>query len=132
MEGAAEPGERLGLPKTGPGSVPGVGRRFVALLLDFVACGLVVGVFLDGTARRIVEIVVVAVFYALTSSLFGQTFGMRLLGLRVVDVESGKPPRLWSAVLRTLLLLLIFPAALYDRDRRGLHDHVARTVVVRS
>ena len=112
--------------------MPGVGRRLVALLLDFVACGLVVGLFLDGTARRIVEILVVAAFYVLTTAVFGQTFGMRLLGLRVIDVESGRPPRLWSAILRTLLLLLIFPAALYDRDRRGLHDHVARTVVVRA
>jgi uncharacterized RDD family membrane protein YckC len=32
---------------------------------------------------------------------------------------------------RTLLLALVIPAVVYDRDRRGLHDKVGATVVVR-
>jgi uncharacterized RDD family membrane protein YckC len=36
------------------------------------------------------------------------------------------------AMLRTLLLAVIVPAALVDADGRGLHDKVTGTVVVRT
>ena len=36
------PGQRLGLPESGPGSIAGFGRRIAALLIDwFIAYGLV-------------------------------------------------------------------------------------------
>ena len=35
------PGERLGLPATGPGSIARVGRRFAALAIDWAAAVLV-------------------------------------------------------------------------------------------
>jgi hypothetical protein len=35
-------------------------------------------------------------------------------------------------VVRTVLLLLLVPAAVWDRDTRGLHDKAAGTVEVRS
>jgi len=33
-------------------------------------------------------------------------------------------------VLRTVLLAALVPAVVWDRDRRGLHDRAAGTVVV--
>jgi hypothetical protein len=33
--------------------------------------------------------------------------------------------------VRTLLLVLVVPALIWDRDYRGLHDRAANSVVVR-
>ena len=34
-------------------------------------------------------------------------------------------------MIRAVLICLVIPAVVYDRDRRGLHDRAANTVVVR-
>jgi uncharacterized RDD family membrane protein YckC len=36
-----------------------------------------------------------------------------------------------DALVRTILLMLLIPAVIWDRDQRGLHDRLARTAVVR-
>jgi uncharacterized RDD family membrane protein YckC len=35
------------------------------------------------------------------------------------------------ALARTLMICLVVPPVIYNRDRRGLHDLAARTVTVR-
>ena len=52
--------------------------------------------------------------------------------MRVVDVATGGRLGLGRIALRTALIMLVFPAAVYDRDQRGLHDRIARSVVVRG
>ena len=54
--------------------------------------------------------------------------GKRLLGLRVVRLD-GRPVGLW-ALPRTILLMLVVPAMMMDRDLRGLQDKAAGTVVI--
>jgi uncharacterized RDD family membrane protein YckC len=44
----------------------------------------------------------------------------------------GRPVGLPRAALRTLLLVLLVPAVVTDRDGRGLHDKAAGTVVVHA
>jgi hypothetical protein len=44
-------GERLGLPESGPGAVAGIGRRFVALAIDWLACVLIANLVLSGSRR---------------------------------------------------------------------------------
>jgi hypothetical protein len=36
-----------------------------------------------------------------------------------------------AIVLRSVLLVLVIPALIWDRDGRGLHDRLARAVQVR-
>ncbi|MFJ1755240.1 RDD family protein [Kitasatospora sp. NPDC088134] len=70
----------------------------------------------------------------------GQTFGKRLARVRVVAAGGSRPPGFGRSLLRwplrglgTLLLLLGPLAALLDRPaRRGWHDRLARTRVVRA
>ncbi len=66
----------------------------------------------------------------LTVGTVGFTPGKRLLGLRVA-AEGGGRLSLPRVVLRTLLLLVVIPAVIWDRDGRGLHDRLARSVQVR-
>jgi len=66
----------------------------------------------------------------LLTAISGLTVGKRLLGMRTIRTNGGRPGFKWAA-LRTLLLLFVVPACLTDRDQRGLHDRAADTIVVR-
>ena len=48
----------------------------------------------------------------------------------MVALDTGRVNPL-RALLRTVLLCLAIPALIWDRDGRGLHDRLARTVEVR-
>ena len=119
---------RLGLPEAGPGSVAGFGRRIVALTLDWWLSVLIARGLLGLSPGWVVA--VVAVEYIVLLPTLGLTVGMRITGIRVANIFGGLPR--WPAVVvRTVLLLLVIPAVVYDRDGRGLHDRAAGTVVVR-
>jgi uncharacterized RDD family membrane protein YckC len=72
------------------------------------------------------------------TALAGATLGQRALGLRVVRGDGGRPGFL-RALVRVIGLLAGFaPGGLgvlwiaFDREKRGFHDHLARTYVVRG
>ncbi len=129
-------GERLGLPESGPGSVAGFGRRLLALVIDWLACLLLVRLFLPqidyGTPDS--SLATLGFFLAeltLFTWLVGASFGQRLLGLAVVRLDGGGGPGLVRAFLRSVQICLVVPAVIWDRDSRGLHDRSLGTVVVR-
>jgi uncharacterized RDD family membrane protein YckC len=129
-EPGAYAGERLGLPESGPGSVARFGRRLAAVAIDWIACVLIARAF---SSHPALPLGVFAVENLVLLASLGSTFGMRLLGLRVVSLrEPGHLPAAWRALVRTVLLCLVIPAFIWDRDGRGLHDKAAGTVVVRA
>ena len=73
---------------------------------------------------------VFAAQYIVLVSLIGRTIGMRLFGIAVMRLDGHRITFPW-VVVRTLLLMLVVPAVIYDRDQRGLHDKAANSVVVR-
>ena len=120
-------GERLGLPGSGPGSVAGFGVRLVAYLVDSIACAVIAwGLFREPAYTLPIFALEVLALTWLSSGSAGQL----VRGLRVVRLD-GRPVGLPRALLRTVLLLLLIPALIWDRDGRGLHDKAAGTVVVR-
>jgi uncharacterized RDD family membrane protein YckC len=127
-------GERLGLPRTGPGSIAPVGRRIAALFVDWILCVLIAyGLIARGDAQA-ANTWTIVVFFAeslLFVGLVGFTPGKRLLGLRLVRVDDGGRVSFAQAALRAFLLVLVIPAVIWDRDTRGLHDKAVRAVQVR-
>jgi uncharacterized RDD family membrane protein YckC len=128
------PGERLGLPQEGPGAVAGYGRRLVALLVDWMIALLLTQILSavlqwnPGT-RSLATLAVFGVLAWLLSAIFGTTAGKRLAGIRLARLDGRPVGFLWSFE-RAVLLVLLVPAVLWDRDHRGLHDRAANTVVV--
>ena len=121
-------GQRLGRPPTGPGSIAGFGARVVAYLIDSAACALIAyGLIRD----QQLTLVVFAVEVLVLTWLAGGSAGQLAYGLRVVRLD-GEPVGLVRAAVRTVLLVLLIPALIWDRDGRGLHDRAVGTVVVRS
>lgn len=122
------PGERLGLPESGPGSIATFGRRVVALLID-MACAALIGLaFFDYSpwATNIVFALVQLVFIP----TLGGSPGHRIMGLCLVRV-TGEWVGVWRPIIRTALLFLLIPAVVSDDDHRGLHDKVAGTMLLR-
>ena len=92
--------------------------------------------WLVGSVIAVAGVVVEVVYFAGFWSTTGQTPGMRLMHLRVVD-GSGSVPGLTRSMLRFVglalaifLLFVGFLPALVDSRRRALQDFLAGTVVV--
>jgi uncharacterized RDD family membrane protein YckC len=129
--GPARPrGVRLGLPSEGTGSVATIGRRAAAFAVDSLGSALVAGAFTAPDLPRNWSLLVFCIEYVFFTAIFGQTPGMRLLRLRVIRLDTGRPLGVWRALVRTGLLVLLVPALITDRDRRGLHDKATGAVVV--
>ena len=68
----------------------------------------------------------------------GQSFGKRFVGLRVIRAD-GQPMNYQTALIRLLIYLvsmlfagLGFLWMLWDENQRGLHDKIAKTLVIKE
>jgi uncharacterized RDD family membrane protein YckC len=104
----------------------------LAYLVDAVVAALVAALFTAPELPRTWSLLSFGLIYVVTLVAFGQTPGMRLLGLRLAHPAEGQRLALWRAVVRTALLVLLIPALVVDADGRGLHDRLTDTAVVRE
>lgn len=114
----------------GHGEPPSLARRFGALVVDWVLCVLVAGLFANARRSPWAPPLVLIVEYAFFLGLFAQTPGMRVANIRCVSWRTDRPVGIVAAALRGALLCLVIPALVMDQYRRGLHDRAAGTVVV--
>lgn len=132
----AHPGEALGLPETGPGSLAPMGRRLAALLVDWlIAYGLAALALAFGAiSKEMLATAVLVIWFLLgvvAVRLFGFTPGQFALGLQVVAVDGRVPVGIGRVAVRGLLVGMVIPALFTDWDGRGLQDRVTGTAVVR-
>ncbi len=103
---------------------------------------LVVGLIVEKNGPVVFWAILLVILVFLYCFIFiaarGQTPGKRLVGVRVVTWY-GEPPTLVRSLVRTFgyllsaaLLWLGFIWIGFDREKRGLHDWIAGTYVVRS
>jgi uncharacterized RDD family membrane protein YckC len=123
-------GASLGLPSAGPGSLASFGTRVVAYFVDAIASALAAGLFTAPELPGYWSLLTFGLLTVGTLAAFGQTPGMRLLGLRLAHPAPGERLAVWRAVVRTALLMLLVPALVVDADGRGLHDRLTDTAVV--
>lgn len=138
--GHTYPGERLGLPEDGPGSIAKLGRRFGALIVDWACATVIAMAFFGYDAFALPEeagltqfapLVLFAAIQILFIPLIGGSPGHRIFGMRL-QLATGGWTGLWRPVIRTLLLVVVIPPLIWDADNRGLHDKAAGTVLVRG
>jgi uncharacterized RDD family membrane protein YckC len=130
------PGQRLGLPRTGPRSLARMGRRIAALFVDWlIAYGLAALAMSFGlvsmTSLSTAVLLSWFVLGAVSVRLFGFTPGQFALGLMVVPVDGRQHVGFGRAVVRGILIAVVIPALITDADWRGLQDKVTNTAVVR-
>ncbi|KHK97331.1 transporter [Microbacterium mangrovi] len=123
------PGERLGLPETGRGSIARPGRRIAALAIDWACAVLISVAFFQYNQWATLEV------FALVQIVFlptlGGSPGHRIMGLRLMLLPGGWVG-VWRPIVRTVLLVLVIPAVIWDPDQRGLHDKAVGTVLIRG
>ena len=160
------PGERFGLPQTGPRSVGRVGRRIVALAIDWGMSGLIVSLLMGANYFELLDSAVTAseafrklnngqtqaqmqqasdalvmhqtlvgltfvVLQVLAIWTIGGSIGHRIMGLYVVNIRGGALTW-WRPIVRSVMLVLVIPALVWDSDQRGFHDKIAGTILLRS
>jgi hypothetical protein len=130
----AYPGETLGLPEKGPGSLAPMGLRVMALLIDWlISYGLAaLALGFGAISKEMLATAVLVIWFVLgvvSVRLFGFTPGQLVLGLGVVGLDGRLG--LGRLVVRGLLVGLVIPPLFTDWDGRGLQDRVTGTAVVR-
>ena len=146
--------DRIGRSQAGSSGFAGVATRAVVLVVDGLAIAvvyaLVAGVlglvsYLVGGLRPtwLVETLVGGLWALVAGSYLvffwsttGRTPGMHVMRVHVRD-RTGRPPGVMRSILRVVVtwlsivpLFLGYVTVLFDKDRRGLPDLVARTEVI--
>ena len=130
------PGQRLGLPAEGSGSLAGMGRRAGALVIDWLisyglaGLGLAAGAY-DSSFLATAVLVIWFVMGVAAVRLFGFTPGQYALGLQVASIDHRIHVGTGRAAVRGLLIALVIPALFTDTDGRGFQDRLTATAVVR-
>ncbi|PNI08012.1 RDD family protein [Arthrobacter sp. AFG7.2] len=122
------PGERLGLPESGPGSIARAGRRIAAIMIDWGIALLISNFAFGGDAWA--TLAIFAVEQVLLIGTLGYSIGHRVMGIHVVKA-GGAPAGPLAALVRSVLLCLVIPAVIFDPDHRGLHDKAMNTLLLR-
>ena len=130
------PGNRLGLPEAGPGSVVSLLRRALAFFIDYFASMAIAHLFapsLDylSNSFRLLTLEIMFGQMVLFTALIGASFGQRLLRIRVASIN-GQRLGVGRVIVRTLLIFLVIPAVIWDRDGRGMHDRIVGSVSVKA
>jgi uncharacterized RDD family membrane protein YckC len=128
---------------TGGASGPRAGfwRRFAAVFVDGIILSIPYWVLLaivsQGAASGLTILIDLAYFTYLEGSDSGQTIGKKLLGIRVIDFNSGGSigyPRAFGRYLGRYIsgfvLLLGYLWMLWDREKQTWHDKLVSSVVV--
>ncbi|MCH9721421.1 MAG: RDD family protein [Actinomycetia bacterium] len=134
--GDGVPGQRLGLPPDGPGSLARSGRRIAALMVDWMIAyglaglGMAVG-FFNISFLATAVLLIWFILGVVSVRLFGFSPGQYLLGLRVASIDNRLHVGTGRAAARGLMIALVIPALFTDSDGRGIQDRVTATAVVR-
>jgi hypothetical protein len=104
-------------------------RRAVGLVVDWAVSLLISALFVHGRVA-LWPLLVLAVMNVVLVTMIGTTLGMRVAGTKIIPWGPGSPWPLRVAV-RTVLLLLVVPAAIGGASGRPLHDRIAGTAIVR-
>ncbi|WP_230976620.1 RDD family protein [Georgenia wutianyii] len=106
----------------------GLGRRVVALAVDWAIANAISAGFLDNDPLATLGVFAVMTWLLLATR--GATIGHTLLGLQVCTVDGG-PVSPLQALIRTVSLCVVVPAVVWGLDGRGLHEVWAGTTIVR-
>ncbi len=129
------PGQSLGLPAAGPGSLATWRSRVAALTVDWAASMVLavaafgVGVLNQPGWRSWMILAVFFVQRTILTTFAGGSFGQLLARIGVVRLEGG-PVGFGRSLARAAMICLVLPAVVIGAERRGLDDLALGTVVV--
>jgi uncharacterized RDD family membrane protein YckC len=88
------------------------------------------GIWNGPGAREWLPLIVFALEAWVLTTLVGGSAGQLVVGV-MVRRTSGAPLDAARALLRTVLICLVIPPVIYNRDQQGLHDLAVDSIAVR-
>lgn len=129
------PGQTLGLPESGRGSLASWRARVAALIADWAASMVLavalfgVGVLRESGWRSWTILAIFFVQKAVLTALAGGSFGQLLARIGIFRLD-GRPLGFARSIARAAMVSLVVPAVVIGAERRGLDDLALGTVVV--
>jgi uncharacterized RDD family membrane protein YckC len=114
-----------------------LGRRFAALMLDWLSCYFIVTAISGGIGAVVPNrpFYVLGLFLTqifMLSWLQGASLGHRIFGIKIVRYVDGGPINARQAFIRSFLLVTVIFAITFDEEGRGLHERFSQTILIRS
>ncbi|MCX6443565.1 MAG: RDD family protein [Actinobacteria bacterium] len=114
-----------------------LGRRFAALMVDWLACYFIVAASAGGLGAMAPNrsFTVLALFFAevaIFSALQGASLGHRIFGIRIVRFVDGGAISPLQAFIRSALLVTVIFAITFDENGRGIHERLSGSVLTRG
>jgi uncharacterized RDD family membrane protein YckC len=114
-----------------------LGRRFAALMVDWLACYFIVAASAGGLGAMAPNrsLTVLALFFAevaILSALQGASLGHKIFGIRIVRFADGGAISPIAALIRSTLLVSVIFAITFDENGRGMHERFSGSVLTRS
>jgi uncharacterized RDD family membrane protein YckC len=114
-----------------------LGRRFAALMVDWLACYFIVAATAGGIGKMAPNrsLTVLGLFFAevaILSALQGASLGHKIFGIRIVRFSDGGAIAPLQALIRTTLLISVIFAITFDENGRGMHERFSGSVLTRS
>lgn len=129
------PGQRMGRPQSGRGSLARPFRRLLAFWLDWL---LIEGIFyllaqlafptLGSAVLDVVQLFFFWLYMVAAVGFMGHTVGHFAFGMQVQSLD-GQPAGWLTALIRQSMVMLVLPVLIMDADQRGLHDRARHTLV---
>jgi len=114
-----------------------LGRRFAALMVDWLACYFIVAASTGGVGAMAPNrsLSVLALFFveiAILSALQGATLGHKIFGIRIIRFADGGAISPLAALIRSALLVTVIFAITFDENGRGMHERLSGSVLTRN
>lgn len=126
-------------------------QRLLAFIIDSIfiliafhlPLWILAGVFQDALASAILSMMTVtltSVYLVYFTSVSGQTFGKKIINIKVIDIKTGDPPTIYMSLVReivgkvisTFIFMFGFLYCIIDYKNRTWHDKMAGTVVIKQ
>ena len=114
-----------------------LGRRFAALMVDWLACYFIVAASAGGVGKMAPNrsLTVLALFFAeiaILSALQGASLGHKIFGIKIVRFSDGGAINPIQALIRSVLLVSVIFAITFDENGRGMHERFSGSVLTRG
>jgi len=117
----------MGRPEKGPGSIGRFPHRIGALCIDW-GLSMLLSWWLF-SLNDLATLLLFCVGQIIGVGFTGHTIGHRTLGLQVQSMD-GSAVKPLQGLIRSLLLCLAIPVFVADKDQRGLHDRLPKSILV--
>ena len=116
----------------------GFWRRFAAAFIDGLIVGVVPGMIIRGNNANLLSFLIGLGYSVWMLGTYGQTVGMMILKIKILKESGSKVSykdavlRYFAAILSAIVLFLGYLWMIWDSKKQTWHDHIAKTVVVKT